>query len=173
MLLTGAESTGTTSLAMALAERFRTEWVPEYGRAYSVRKDRRGEPWTSAEFLHIGLTQQAREDAAAREANRLLLCDTDTLATAIWHEQYMGRFGSAIAAASWSDRYDLIFLTDADFPWTDDGTRNSDEVRRRMQHRFAQELAARGRPFVTLSGSPADRLTTAERVIGDHLGLRT
>ena len=172
VLLTGAESTGTTSLAGSLAECFGTAWVPEYGRDYSVPKDRRGEPWTSAEFLHIGLTQQAREDAAARDANRLLFCDTDALATAIWHERYLGCFGSAVAATTWSDRYDLVFLTDADFPWIDDGTRNSPDVRRRMQARFVGELTARGRPFVTLSGSPEERLSTAERVIGEQLGLR-
>jgi NadR type nicotinamide-nucleotide adenylyltransferase len=171
VLLTGAESTGTTSLAQSLAERFDTTWVSEYGREYSVPKDRRGEPWTSAEFLHIGLTQQAREDVAARDANRILFCDTDALATAIWHEHYLGCFGSAVAALTWSDRYDLTLLTDADFPWTDDGTRNSDAVRRSMQRRFVDELTRRGRAFVTLSGSPSQRMATAERAIQEHLGL--
>ena len=171
VLLTGAESTGTTSLAESLADRFATTWVPEYGRDYSVPKDRLGEPWTSAEFLHIGLSQQAREDAAARGANRLLFCDTDALATAIWHERYLGCFGSAVAATTWSDRYDLVLLADADFPWTDDGTRNSDAVRQSMQRRFVEELTRRGRPFVTLSGSPAERLATAERVIAERWRL--
>jgi NadR type nicotinamide-nucleotide adenylyltransferase len=171
VLLTGAESTGTTSLAADLADRYDTEWVREFGREYSVPKDRGREPWTSAEFLHIGLTQQAREDAAAREANRLLFCDTDALATAIWHERYLGTFGSAVAAATWADRYDLVILADDDFPWTDDGTRNSPAVRQAMQRRFRDQLTARGRPFVTLSGTPDQRLATAERAIGDRLGL--
>lgn len=172
VLLTGAESTGTTSLAEALAKRFGTTWVPEYGRDYSVPKDGRGESWTSGEFLQIGLTQQAREDAAARDANRVLFCDTDALATAIWHERYLGCFGSAVAATTWSDRYDFVLLADADFPWTDDGTRNSEAVRQSMQRRFVEELSRRNRPFVTLSGSPDDRLATAERVLADRLGLR-
>jgi HTH-type transcriptional regulator, transcriptional repressor of NAD biosynthesis genes len=171
VLLTGAESTGTTSMAAALADRFGTTWVPELGREYSVPKDRRGEPWSSTEFLEIALRQQAREDAAAREAHRLLFCDTDALATAIWHERYLDCFGFAVAATSWSDRYDLVLLTDTDFPWTDDGTRNSDAVRRTMQDRFVAELTGRGRPFVVLSGSPEERMATAERVIHDRLGL--
>jgi len=150
---------------------FRTRWVPEYGREYSKPKDARGEPWASIEFLHIALTQQALEDAAAREANRLLFCDTDALATAIWHELYLGRFGAPVAGASWSDRYDLIFLTDADFPWVDDGTRTSDAIRLGMQRRFVEELEARDRPFVTLSGSHAERMTTAEGAIRKITGL--
>ncbi len=66
---------------------------PEHGREVWVPKDQRGEPWTSTEFLEIGLRQQAREDAMAREANRLLFCDTDALATAIWHEHTSGGMG--------------------------------------------------------------------------------
>jgi hypothetical protein len=31
------------------------------------------------------------EDALARSANRVLICDTDAFATAIWHERYLGR----------------------------------------------------------------------------------
>jgi nicotinamide riboside kinase len=77
-----------------------------------------------------------------------------------------------VAAAAWSDRYDLVFLTDADFAWTDDGTRNSEAVRRGMQDRFVAELTARGRPFVVLSGSTEKRMATAERLIADELGLR-
>jgi len=171
VLVTGAESTGTTTLAAALAERFDTAWVPEYGREYSVPKDRRGEPWSSAEFLHIALTQQAREDAAAATANRVLFCDTDALATAIWHEQYLGFFAAAVAAASWSDRHELVLLTEPDFPWTDDGTRNSDEVRAWMHHRFLAELRSRGRRAWPVSGSPAERLDQAERIIRDELGI--
>jgi hypothetical protein len=36
--LVGAESTGKTTLAQMLAERYQTVWVPEYGREYSERK---------------------------------------------------------------------------------------------------------------------------------------
>ncbi len=172
ILITGAESTGSTTLASELAERFGSTWVAEYGRDYSVPKDRRGERWATTEFLHIGLTQQAREDAAARDANRVLFCDTDALATAIWHEQYLGAFGFLVAAVTWSDRYDLVLLTDADFAWSDDGTRNSDEVRQRMHRHFIEELERRRRPYEIVSGTPAERLACAERLIADRLGLR-
>ena len=88
--LTGAESTGTTTTAERLAALYDTVWVPEYGRDYSVPKDARGEAWTTGEFVHIARRQQELEDEAARRANRILFCDTDALATAIWHEQYLG-----------------------------------------------------------------------------------
>ena len=49
--LNGAESTGTTTTAEQLAALYRTAWVPEYGRDYSVPKDARGETWTTGEFV--------------------------------------------------------------------------------------------------------------------------
>jgi len=87
----GAESTGTTTLARALARRYRTKWVPEYGREYWIGKHAAGESaWSTGEFIHIAQEQARREDQMAREANRLLVLDTDAFATGIWHERYLG-----------------------------------------------------------------------------------
>lgn len=82
----GAESTGTTTLARALAEHYRTEWVEEYGREYSETKLAAGETvWRTEVFLHIAVEQSRREHEAARRANRLLICDTNAFATSLWH----------------------------------------------------------------------------------------
>jgi NadR type nicotinamide-nucleotide adenylyltransferase len=171
--LVGAESTGTTTMAEALAGRFRTVWVPEYGREYSIPKDACGEAWTTAEFVHIARRQQALEDEAAREADRILFCDTDALATAIWHERYLGSRAPEVEAIAWSRRYDLTFLTAADIPWVQDGDRTSDALRQRMQRRFEAELAKRPEPVVELRGSIDERLTTALAAIEAHLELRS
>jgi NadR type nicotinamide-nucleotide adenylyltransferase len=170
--LTGAESTGTTTTAERLAALYGTVWVPEYGREYSVPKDARGEAWTTDEFVHIAHRQQELEDEAAREANRILVCDTDALATAIWHEQYLGSRAPEVEAIARARTYALTFLTAADIPWVQDGDRNSDTVRQRMQRRFEEELRERPEPVVELHGSLEQRLATAVDAIDRHLGLR-
>jgi NadR type nicotinamide-nucleotide adenylyltransferase len=78
----GAESTGTTTLCQDLARHYGVAWVPEYGREYC---EWRGgtENWRSDEFETIARGQIAAEDRAAREGGRLLICDTDALATSI------------------------------------------------------------------------------------------
>ena len=68
-------------------------------------------------------------------------------------------------------RYDLTFLTAADFPWVDDGYRNSDEVRQRMQRRFEDEVARLPEPVVELRGSLDERTRTAVVAIEHILGL--
>lgn len=90
--LVGAESTGKTTLAAALAAHYRTAWVPEYGREYAEAKLARGEydAWTSDEFTQIAAEQCRREDAAACQSAGLLICDTDAFATSIWHRRYLG-----------------------------------------------------------------------------------
>ena len=170
--LLGAECTGKTTLAAALAARYQTVWVPEYGRDYSVPKDLRGEAWTTVEFVHIARRQQELEDAAARSANRILFCDTDAMATGIWHELYLGVRAPEVEAIGRARTYDLTLLAAADIPWVQDGDRNSDAVRHWMQHRFATELARGPEPVVELRGSLTERLASATEAIEAHLGLR-
>jgi len=91
VVILGAESTGTTTLSSDLAAALKTTWVEEYGREYSARKQTAGDfRWTSDEFLEIAREQTRREDAAARDANRFLICDTNAFATCLWHRRYMG-----------------------------------------------------------------------------------
>ena len=73
----------------------------------------------------IARRQQELEDEMARDANRVLFCDTDALTTAMFHEQYMGARAPEVEAIARSRTYDLTFLTADDFPWVDDGTRAS------------------------------------------------
>jgi AAA domain-containing protein len=80
----GAESTGTTTLARALADHYGTVWVPEYGRDFAEAKLAADGSyrWSTDEFTEIATGQQSREDLAVRAARPLPFCDTDALATA-------------------------------------------------------------------------------------------
>ena len=62
--LLGAESTGKTTLAEALAGALETLVNPEYGRPYTELGRERARPWTSDEFTHI-----ARSSAGTRTSS--------------------------------------------------------------------------------------------------------
>jgi hypothetical protein len=70
--LVGAESTGKTTLAVALAGHYQTVWMPEYGREFCDVKLANGtlEHWDSVEFEQIAREHARREDLLAREASR-------------------------------------------------------------------------------------------------------
>jgi HTH-type transcriptional regulator, transcriptional repressor of NAD biosynthesis genes len=157
----GAESTGTTTLAEALARHYETPWVAEYGRQYSVEKQKRGElEWTSDEFVHIANEQNAREDRAARDANRILICDTNAFATRLWHKRYMGHDDEAVNAATIS-RCHFYLLTGDEIPFVQDGLRDGEHIRHEMHGWFEKALREQPVPWLLLRGSPADRLKRA------------
>ncbi|MER7891094.1 AAA family ATPase [Micromonospora sp. NPDC094482] len=171
VVVVGAESTGTTTMAAALAAHYRTEWVPEYGRELTARKLarlRERQPaatvfdvvWDSGDFREVVREQQAAEDAAARACGPLLICDTDARATAVWEERYLGAASPAVRAAA--RRPALYLLTDdRGVPFTDDGLRDGAHLRAWMTDRFRAELADCGVPVVELTGPHEERLARA------------
>jgi HTH-type transcriptional regulator, transcriptional repressor of NAD biosynthesis genes len=162
----GAESTGTTTLARQLAEHYDTVWVPEYGRTYTERLKHGGintfvYHWRTQEFVHIAKQQQKEEDKLAKLANRVLICDTDALATAIWHQRYVGTWSKEVEAIASQRRYDLYLLTDCDIPFHRDGIRDGHQIRPWMTKRFTEELTKRSARWVLIKGSREERLNRA------------
>jgi NadR type nicotinamide-nucleotide adenylyltransferase len=162
----GAESTGTTTLAQQLAEHYRTVWVPEYGRLYTERLKHGGintfvYHWRTEEFIHIARQQIKDEDRLARQANRVLICDTDALATAIWHQRYVGTWSAEVEEIASRRNYDLYLLTDCDIPFEQDGIRDGEHIRVWMTRRFTEELTKRSCRWVLIKGSREHRLKRA------------
>jgi NadR type nicotinamide-nucleotide adenylyltransferase len=158
----GAESTGTTTLAQALAAHLQTTWVEEYGREYSARKQAAGdERWCTEEFMHIAAEQSAREDAAARAANRVLICDTNAFATTLWHRRYLGNHDPAVDAIGRQARCDLYLLTGDEIPFVQDGLRDGEHLRHSMHRWFEQMLAGQSVPWRLLHGPAGHRLHEA------------
>jgi len=139
VVVTGAESTGTTSLAEDLATHYKTPCVPEYGREYWMEHGEDA-PWSSSEFTTIVNRHLAVESDLAQKANRVLICDTDPLATHLWHRSYCGAYPEPSLASHADRRYDLYLLTCPDFPFVQDGTRN--EERRQVMHTWFEECLA-------------------------------
>lgn len=163
VVVLGAESTGSTTLAEALAAELGTLWVPEYGRELSVtREGGLDAPWRSDEFDLVVDRQIAWERDAARRAPRpVLVCDTDVLATALWHERYVGSPAPRILARAAAHRPALYILTGDEIPFVQDGMRDGEHIRAGMQERFREVLAAQTVPWFEVRGSVAERVASA------------
>ena len=173
--LVGAESTGKTTLAQALAAHYETAWIPEYAREYSERKIAAGSTaWSSSEFIGIAQTQCDRENTGARAANRILICDTDAFATTIWYERYFGKRSPELEAIAAKQKHpDLYLLTDIDIPFQHDNIRDGEGIRTWMHQTFKDELTRQKRPFKLLSGAPEERLAQAIAEIDKLFSLGT
>lgn len=179
IIVIGAESTGTTTMARALAATYgerggvweSTCWVPEYGRALTeIKLDRLRAgnaaatvfdvTWSRHDFVDVARAQNLAEETAARQGSPVLFGDTDAFATAVWEERYLGSASPEVRAEA--RRPDLYLLTDnAGVPFDDDGLRDGEHVRAWMSGRFRELLDASGVPWIELSGPHEARLRTA------------
>jgi HTH-type transcriptional regulator, transcriptional repressor of NAD biosynthesis genes len=159
----GAESTGTTTLASDLAAHYCCGWVPEYGRAYCEQLLAQAPTidWRTEDFVHIATRQLSDEDSMAGHSGRLLICDTDALATSIWHERYLGTPTEQVRATADTRSYALHILTSDDIPFVQDGTRDGEHVRGWMTQRFREELGRRHNPWIEVRGDRKERLADA------------
>lgn len=160
--LHGAESTGKTTLAAALAAKTGALTVGEYGRSHC---EAHKQALTLDDLLLIGRAQQAMIAAAAAYAGPLLLADTDALMTAAWCEMLLGRRPAELMAAP---KADLYLLLEPDLPWVDDGTRFFADAadRRKFAKIVAQVLEDAGVPFVRIAGQGDERIAAARAAIG-------
>lgn len=167
--LLGAESTGKTTLAQALAARHETVWNPEYGRVYTEVGRDPGSPWQSWEFAHIARIHCWYEDFLAGLARRVLFCDTDAFTTAVFHEAYLRRPATGFEELA-ARRYDLYVVCGIDVPFVHDGWRDFDTQRRWMHERLLAHARESGSPWTLVEGPHDVRLAAAVSAVNDTIG---
>jgi HTH-type transcriptional regulator, transcriptional repressor of NAD biosynthesis genes len=182
VVVLGAESTGTTTLSRDLVTALRarggiwerTAWVAECGREYSANLlalARASNPaaraedirWRTDDFVSIAGEQCHQEHMAARHGSPVMICDTDALATCIWHERYMGQQSEAVAAIATAMPARALYLLTSDdgVHFEDDGLRDGEHIRSWMSERFRIVLADQSVPWLELRGAPAERCVAA------------
>lgn len=165
----GPESTGKTTLARRLAAELDTAWVPEYAR--TLIESRSGE-LTAADIEPIARGQMAYEDALARRANRVLIADTDLVATVIWAETLYGHCPRWISEEASRRQHDLYLLCDVDVPWVPDIARCLPDERGSFFRRCRHELDRRGCRVVEIRGDWDLRWQTAVTATREQISRR-
>jgi HTH-type transcriptional repressor of NAD biosynthesis genes len=156
--IVGGESSGKSTLAAALAAELKTKHVPEYARIYL---ERRGGLCTKDDMLPIARGQVALETALAREANRVLISDTDALLSQVWSEFLFNGVSPELQALADKQHFDLYLLLSPDLPWVADTVRYLPHQRQEFFERCRTLLEDTKRPYVIISGSGDARLQNA------------
>jgi len=163
IVVTGAECTGKTTLARALAESLGAPRSEEYVRRY-VERIRR-EP-AAEDNDPIARGQLEEEDRYLPNANRFIVHDTNLLSTRIYADHYFGLTLDWLERAFARRRYALYLLCEPDFPWVPDpGQRESADVRDALQQEFERRLREENRTRVRVAGDPKTRLQRALEAI--------
>ena len=160
----GAESTGKTTLAIALAERLaadtglRVACVDEWLRVWC---ERAGRTPRADEQAAIAAAQHERIEAAAA-AHDIVVCDTTALATAVYSRLLFGDDSLQVPAVALHRPIALTLLTAADLPWVADGLqRDGPQVRAPVDTLLRAWLLAHRLPFTPVAGLGAARLEAA------------
>jgi len=168
--LIGAECTGKSTLAAALADHFAGRWIPEYLRDFCARRGRT--PRADEQALIIE-EQRALELAAVQAARRGLqrrvFVDSSPLVTAAYIQFYFADSRWLAAAVEHQRRYDATLLMDIDLDWIEDGIQRDGLLARcRFHEHLCAVLAAHGLAHRVIKGHCVARLADARAALSDH-----
>jgi nicotinamide riboside kinase len=158
--LLGAESTGKTQLATALAahlaqQGYSTSLVAEVLREWC---DQAGRTPLESEQDGIAREQARRSDAAATDGT-VVVADTTPMMIAVYSDYVFGDTSLYDFALSHQRQYDLTLVTGLDLPWQADGLqRDGPHAREPVDALLRAALLRGGIGFQTIYGLGDERL---------------
>ena len=160
MGLLGGESTGKTTLALALsdalpgfvAEEYLRDFVRDFGRVPTLA-DQEGI------FLTQQMTVRTVERAAEYAETPWVIADPLPLMTAVYSIVYFDDDSLLDAGIEDASTYDVVLWCAPDIPWVpEEGMRDGVDFRDRADLVIAERIAP-VLPLLRISGTPLDRVT--------------
>ena len=163
IVITGAESTGKSTLAQELSGYYGEPWTEEFVRHYV---DELNGDLQQHDLEPIAEGQLALEDSALEQAQRLVIHDTNILSSIIYANYYFDTVLEWVNDSFLEREYSLYLLCLPDIPWeADEGQRESPEARDKLHELFKDSLDILQIPYVEISGTEEERLMQAVHAI--------
>jgi nicotinamide riboside kinase len=160
--LIGPESSGKTSLCLALSKHFSCHWVPEMARTWL---EKNGPSYSSEdveEMARLQVQEEARLEGEARKKNHpYLFCDTNLIVIKIWMEIRFGHCPDWILQEIEKADYALQLLMKPDIGWIPDPLREHPNEQAWIFDRYENELLSSKHNWKTISGSGETRIQNA------------
>ncbi len=156
----GPESTGKSTMAKAMAEKYKTEFVPEVARELITSNE-----FSLEDIISIGQAQTDRVKEKSKTANKILFCDTDIITTEIYSRHYLKQIPAVLFELEKEIIYDKYFLFDIDVEWIADGMRDLGNQRQQMLDIFRLELEKRQINYTWVRGRYEERSRLIQKEI--------
>jgi len=163
IVITGAESTGKTTLTKALANHFCIPFIPEIAREY-VEKLNRKYRYTDVEIIAKNQIRQLNE---LKKLNiPYIFVDTWLLNTKVWFEEVFGKTPPWLTTTILETKIDLFLLCDIDLPWVYDPVReNGGEQRKILHYKYMENIKQFNFKFEIVSGKDELRFKNALKIL--------
>lgn len=167
VVITGAESTGKTTLAEQLSAHFEAPLSREFVRDFVESIDR---PICAKDLDAIMEGQKNYECEACEKSPRLVFHDTNLLSNVIYADYYFKQQPKALDSALFLAKYDLYLFCQNEIPWHPDGEqRDSPQARDELHQAFEKHLADYPVPVIQIKGNPEDRFHQAINAVRECL----
>jgi nicotinamide riboside kinase len=159
IVITGAESTGKSTLTESLASHFRVPFVPEIAREYI---ENIGRKYTYRDIEIIAKKQVTSLKSVSGSGAPFVFADTWLIITKIWFEVVFGKVPQWIENEILNTSIDLFLVCDTDLPWIPDPVReNGGENRLILQNRYIEQIKKYNFNYNIVSGIHKKRLENA------------
>ena len=147
--IVGPESTGKTTLARYLANRYNGLFVPEYAREYMENLHR---PYTYEDVETIARQQieqmsNVNCQLPTKKTSGLVFFDTELIITKVWFEHKYNKCPEWLLEALHRYQMDVYLLCYPDIEWVPDPVRENPDIRLELFHRYEAEIQALNIPY--------------------------
>ncbi len=158
--ITGPESSGKTTLTIALAKHYDCSCAPEFAREFLMK--RKG-VYTKED---LDMIAKGQLDLWKKLGDKsLLFCDTEMLVLKIWSDFKYDSCSKFITEALDQQQFDHYFLCRPDIPWEEDTLREHPEQREELFILYKKELQERKMPFTIVEGFLENRIKICNKII--------
>ena len=165
VVITGAESTGKSTLTEWLANHFNTVFMPEYAREYVEKLSAK---YTYNDVEHIAKQQKLQFDLLQKSNNSIVFADTWLIITKIWFEQVFQKKPHWIDSAIANSKVDLFLVCNIDLPWIPDSVReNGGSNRTNLHNKYIETIQMFGFNYKIISGENEVRLFNALQALNN------
>lgn len=163
IVVTGAESTGKSTLAKALANYFEVPYIPEYARDY-IQNLKEEYTYSDVELIARKQTEQLKESLKLKEP--IIILDTWLLITKVWFEVVFKSVPDWIENEIKNTHIDLWLVCDTDLPWVADDVReNGGENRSLLHEKYIGEIEKYNYSYKIINGDCDSRVNNAIQAI--------
>lgn len=156
----GGESTGKTTLAIALSAHYSATWIPEFAREYLMRLNR---PYVEEDLLWIAKGQLHTMHQSEATQPEFIFYDTDLQVIQVWSESKYQRCDAFILKEIARSNIDAFIVTSPDIEWTFDPLREHPLPSQRSYffRWYIEMVSSQQRPFCIVRGTHEQRLQQA------------